>query len=65
MVMLDSNPTVSSRRQTDVLFSMRTISGPRESPVTKDGDGREGTLASNEVFLNDDRKLARCKRTEL
>ena len=63
--MLDSKPTVSSSRYTDVLFSIRTRSGLRESPVTKDGDGKEGRSANNEVFLNDDRELARCRRTEL
>ena len=63
--MLDSKPTVSSSRKTEVLFSISTRSGLRESPVTKDGDGKEGGSASNEVFLNGDRELARCKRIEL
>ena len=64
-LILDSKPTVSSSRYTVVLLSTKTRSGLRESPVIKDGDGKEGRSAYNEAYLTDDRDLARYKRTEL
>ena len=48
-----------------VLLSTKTRSGLTESPVIRDGDGKEGRSAYNEVFLIDDRELVRYKRTEL
>ena len=63
--MLDSKPTVSSNRYTVVLLSTKTRSGLRESPVIRDGDGKEGRSAYNEAFLIDDIDLARYERTEL
>ena len=64
-LILDSNPTVSSSRYTVVLFSTKMRSGLRESPVIKDGDGKEGKSAYNEAFLIDDIDLARYERTDL
>jgi len=46
-------------------LSTRTTSGLRESSVTKEGDGKEGRSANNEVFLSEDSELARCKSIEL
>ena len=65
IVIFDSKPTVNSSRYTVVLFSTRTRSGLRESPVIKDGDGKEGRSAYNELSCNEDRVLEICKRTEL
>ena len=48
-----------------VLLSTKTKSGLRESPVIKDRDGKEGRSAHIEEYLNDDRDIARYKRTEL
>ena len=58
-------PTVSSNRYTVVLLSAKARSGQRESPVIKDGDGKEGRSAYHEAFLIDDIDLARYKRTVL
>ena len=48
-----------------VLLSTKTRSGLRESPVIKDGDGKEGRSTYNEAFLIDDIDLARYERIEL
>ena len=61
----DSKPTVSSSTCTEALLSTRTRSGRRESPVIKDGDGKVGRPAYNELFATDERVLAICSRTEL
>ena len=47
------------------LLSTKTRSGLRESPVIKDGDGKEGRSAYNEAYLTDDRDLAGYERTKL
>ena len=61
----DSKPTVSSCTYTEALLSTRTRSGRRDSPVIKDGDGKLGRSAYNELFALDERVLPICSRTEL
>ena len=58
-------PTVGSNRYTVELLITKTRSGLRESPVIKDGDGKEGRSAYNEAFLIDDIDLARYDKIEL
>ena len=48
-----------------ILLSTKTISGQRESPIIKEGDGKEGRSVYNEAFVIDGRDLARYERIEL
>ena len=54
-----------SSTYTEALLSTRTRSGRRESSAIKDGDGKLGRSAYNELFATDERVLAICSRTEL
>ena len=55
--------TVSSNWYTVVLLSTKTRSVLIESPVMKDGDGKEGRSAYNEAFIIDDKDSARYEGT--
>ena len=58
----ESKPTVSSSTQIEALLSTRARSRRR---VIKDGHGKLGRSANNELFAKDEKVLAICSRTEL
>ena len=60
-----SNPTVSSKRERELSGEIKTRSGLRESPVTNEGDEKQGISAYNKQCFKNENDLARKGSTEL